>query len=75
MNRADFIKLVKGNAKSGQWLNGNYIVEGKQVGVKAFGLWVQACVIEGAPRFGGTMSHKTQSAMAAELDGYLSSYL
>ena len=75
MNRSDFLKLVKSNAKTGRWLSGTYTVEGKPVGVKAYGLWVQVCAVEGAPRFGGSMGHKAQTAMAGELDEYLARYL
>ena len=46
MTKNEFIKMVTDNHKSGKWLNGTFDVDGINVGVKAYGKWVQR--MEGA---------------------------
>jgi hypothetical protein len=41
MTKTDFVNMLVKNHGSGKWINGTYEVEGRSVGVKAFGKWVQ----------------------------------
>jgi hypothetical protein len=65
MNLDDFIKMVLANVKTKKWLNGRYVVDGREVGIKAFGLWVHRIefngVIESIPE------QTTQKALKIKL--------
>ena len=41
MTKQEFIKMVAANHSSKKWLNCTVEVEGVQVGIKAYGKWVQ----------------------------------
>lgn len=41
MTRQEFIDIIAKNAPKCQWLSYTVVIEGKGVGVKAFGKWVQ----------------------------------
>lgn len=41
MTKDEFVEMVVKNHNSKQWLSGWFEVDGKQVGIKAFGKWVQ----------------------------------
>ena len=67
MTKEEFIKMVMANVKSKQWLNGTFDVEGKKVGVKAFGFWVQQMSVQGCYwKHTGTSFNNTQKALKIE---------
>ena len=41
MTKQEFVAMVVANHKTGKWLSFTVEVEGVQVGIKAFGKWVQ----------------------------------
>jgi len=70
MNKDAFIKMILANVKTGKWLSGTFRVEGHQIGVKAYGLWVQRLVrpdLSSAYHDSG-MFIKTQKALREWLD-------
>jgi hypothetical protein len=65
MNTETFIKLVTDNIKTKQWLNGTFTVNGADVGIKAYGKWVQRLTVNGVTD--GISEQKTNKALASAL--------
>lgn len=59
----EFIKTVLVNVKSSQWLSGYCQVNGNEVGIKAYGLWVQRMNVNNGPYRDSGMGIKTQKAL------------
>jgi hypothetical protein len=49
MTREEFVNMVAANHKTNVWLSGHFDVEGTQVGIKAYGKWVQRMQVAGKP--------------------------
>ena len=77
MTVAEFVKLVTANAKTNQWLNCTAPVQHNDrtfnVGIKAFGLWVQRLEVNGITA--SVPEQKTQKALTALLTAELGSML
>ena len=77
MTVSDFCKMVLENSKSGQWLNCTVPVQYNDktynVGIKAFGLWVQRLEVNGITAT--VPEQKTKAALLALLITELSDML
>lgn len=67
MNRQEFINMVAANHKTGKWISCTVEVEGVQVGVKAFGKWVQRMEGNCKPYFSGAEC-KTVSTFKSQIE-------
>ena len=73
MNKPDFIKLVKNEARTPAWFSGTYTVNASQVGIKLYGKWVQRISVETpTSKFIETIpEQKTLKALAEKLEALL----
>lgn len=70
MTRQEFIKMVARNHNTGQWLNGTYDVDGTQVGVKAYGKWLQRLQVPGKPYY-SNIERQTVTAFKQDIESGL----
>lgn len=68
MTKEEFIDMVVTNHSSGQWLNGTFTVEGKKLGIKAYGKWVQV-LHAGTCKDGSASGIKTVKAFKEAVTG------
>ena len=77
MTVTEFVKMVTDNSKSGQWLNCTAPVQFDDktynVGIKAFGLWVQRLEVNGITAT--VPEQKTKAALTARLTTELADML
>ena len=67
MTKIEFIKMVSDNHKSGKWLSCTVNVEGVQIGIKAYGKWIQRMEGNCKPYFSGAEC-KTVSAFKSQIE-------
>lgn len=67
MTKQEFIQMILANGEN--WLSGYFEVEGKQIGIKSYGLWTQRLEFDG---FRHTIpEQKTKRGLNAELEKLL----
>ena len=73
MNKQDFIKMIKKEARNQAWHSGTYTVNKSQIGIKLFGKWIQRIEIQTptATFKDSIPEQKTLKALVAELENTL----
>lgn len=68
MDKQEFINMIAANVKTKQWLNGTFDVNGKRIGIKAYGKWVQRMQVSWELFYIEIPEQKTIKALKAALD-------
>ena len=66
MTKQEFIDTIVNNHRTGHWLNATFDVEGRKIGVKAYGKWIQR--LEHNGRSDGTVEARTVKAFRSDVE-------
>lgn len=70
MTKIEFIQMIAKNHNSGKWINGTFDVDGINIGIKAYGKWIQRMEGNYKPYFSGAEC-KTVSAFKSQIESGL----
>lgn len=70
MTKLEFINMVAANHKSGKWIDSTFEVDGVNIGIKAFGKWIQRMEGNCKPYFSGAEC-KTVSTFKSQIESGL----